>query len=362
MTAKKKIVIAKVLIFISICLFATSFVLTIMDGGVVDPERDTEVVSSNNNGITITTIDDTSIDNNDEEIVPDSDDIVNIPSPKPSPKPSPSPSNVPGGVPSNPPVQKPSPTPSPVPSPSAPPVNNGETNPAVPTVDQVNNRLRNNLQNKYGVIIKFGSETEGYNVAGLTTVPISNSYTIQSALTTLSNQMALYPNGFFDEIKKGGIPLTIYLVKRYSNGNVTGVTDSNYSRAYMSLATDFAFAETFNHETYHYVERYISKLGGSFSGWNSLNPTNFKYGTISSDYSYNTTFSADAYFVNNYAQTDEFEDRASTFEYMMDNSKPMCLNYGKRIWLKARYMCETIDLIFNTVSPNTTEYWERFIY
>ena len=46
---------------------------------------------------------------------------------------------------------------------------------------------------------------------------------------------------------------------------------------------------------------------------------------------------------------------------MMATSKASCLNYGKRIWLKAKYMADQMDLFFETVSPNVTEYWERYL-
>ena len=72
--------------------------------------------------------------------------------------------------------------------------------------------------------------------------------------------------------------------------------------------------------------------------------------------------SKDAYFVNNYAQTSADEDRASTFEYMTAENKEVCLEPNNPIWLKAKYMCEQIDIAFNSVNDKTIEYWERFVY
>ena len=168
----------------------------------------------------------------------------------------------------------------------------------------------------------------------------------------------------FKEIKTGGIPLTVYLVNNYSLDGVTGATDSNYSFANISVAVIYPFNETFFHESYHYIERYILKKGLSYNAyaWANYNPNNFSYGNVINDYSYSTTFSDDSFFVNNYAQYSAEEDRASTFEYMMAENKASCLNQNKPVWQKAQLMSSTIDAALNCVSPDVTEYWERFLW
>lgn len=230
------------------------------------------------------------------------------------------------------------------------------------TLEQTNDKLRRLIEKNYDITIKYGSETSGYNVGGMSTNIISNSADCQTALINLNKNLALYPSGFFRELKGKGFPLTFYLIKNFSNPTVTGVTDSASKDIIIAIATDYDFADTFNHEVYHYVERYIFSKGFKFTSWNSLNPSGFNYGTVNNNYSYTETFSEDAFFVNGYAQTDDEEDRASTFEYMMKDSKASCLNKGKTVWLKAKTMSEQMDYFLNTVSPDYTEYWERFIY
>lgn len=239
----------------------------------------------------------------------------------------------------------------------------GNTNNSVqiPTLDDANNNLRNNIQNTYGITVKYGNDTAGYKVGGFSTTPINNSTAVNAALNRLKNALNLYPRGFFNEIKNGGIPLTVLLVNNYSDNSITGVTDSSYSYADISIALVHPFEESFYHESYHYIERYIFKKGGNYNTWNSLNPSNFQYGTIVNNYSYSNTFAESAPFVNNYAQSSATEDRASTFEYMMAGSKASCLNYGQVVWQKANLMKNTIEAVFNTVSPTITEYWERHI-
>ena len=176
----------------------------------------------------------------------------------------------------------------------------------------------------------------------------------------LKNTLNKYPKGLFKEIINGGIPLTIILIKSYSDSNITGITDSSYSYANISIATMYPFDESFYHESYHYIERYLFKNGANYNSWDSLLPLNFNWGTIDGSLSYSNTFSSDAFFVNNYAQTSASEDRASTFEYMMADTKASCLNVGNTIWKKAVYMSRTIDSVFDCVKPDVIEYWERF--
>ena len=163
-------------------------------------------------------------------------------------------------------------------------------------------------------------------------------------------------------MRAGGIPLTVFLINNYSDRQVTGVTDSNYSYANISIAALYPFEESFFHESYHYIERYLFKNNASFgSAWYMLNPGGSYSGNINRSLSYDSTYLSSAPFVNDYAQTSPEEDRASTFEYMMANSKASCLNNGNVVWRKARMMSSTIDAVFNTVTPNTVEYWERFL-
>lgn len=234
-------------------------------------------------------------------------------------------------------------------------------NRVVDDIDKENLKLRNEIEKEFSIKVRYGSETEGYTVGGVTTVPITDPNLANKVLNDLYNTLSLYPNGLFKEIRDGGIPLTIILVNNYSESGITGITDSSYDYANISIAAVYDFAESFYHESYHYMERYMFKRKANFNSWESLNPQNFVWSTIDGSLSYSNTFKEDAYFVNNYAQTSAEEDRASTFEYMMANTKASCLNRNNNVWYKATYIALTIESVLDTVSPDTIEYWERFI-
>lgn len=225
-----------------------------------------------------------------------------------------------------------------------------------------NNTLRNTIENQYGLSIKYGKETEGYMVDTLSTFPITDENEINKALLDMQSTISLFPEDLFWELKNNGYPLTIYLIKNYSVENITGITESYSNRVNISISTKFSFGETFNHEVYHYLENFITKFkGANYSSWNTLNLSNFTYGSARSDLSYNRTYSEDAYFVNNYAQTSANEDRASTFEYMMFTNKASCLNTNKPVWKKAKFMSQLLEKYLESVKPEVTEYWERHL-
>ena len=234
------------------------------------------------------------------------------------------------------------------------------------TIDEINDNLRKEIEKKYNIYIKYGDETENYSVkSGTTTIstnPIINSNVINNQLHYLNDTLSLYPNGMFKEIKNGGIPLTILLIDSYSESSITGVTDSTYDYANISIAAMYSFEESFYHESYHYIERYMFKKGANFNSWDSLNPNGFNWNTIDGNLSYSNTFSEDAWFVNNYAQTAATEDRASTFEYMMASSKASCLNNGSNVWKKANYMAQMIRQVLNSVKKSSSVRWEQYLY
>lgn len=324
MQSKAKMFLAKLLIIFSVIFIGIGVVLTLFsDDKVFHPIYDvTLIASTENEKISITTA---ASDEKDESIVENNVSSTNIDNSS---------------------------------------IQNAVTNTEVvsPTIDDVNEALRKEIEKNYGVKVKYAKETLGYSVGGMKTTEISDATISQKALLNLNLALALYPKGFFQEIKSKGLPLTFYLVKCYSTDNVTGVTDSSNKNIVISIATDYDFIDTFHHEIYHYIEKSMIASGATFTSWGTLNPVGFKYGVIDSSYSYARTFSSDAFFVNSYAMTDQYEDRASTFEYMMKSSKASCLNYGNTVWLKAKTMSEQIDYFFSSVNSDVTEYWERHIY
>ena len=71
--------------------------------------------------------------------------------------------------------------------------NDTSTPPA--NIDNVNNQLRNSIQSTYDITVKYGSETNGYTVGGMTTNSIADPYVVNQNLNKLNTALGLYPNG-----------------------------------------------------------------------------------------------------------------------------------------------------------------------
>ena len=231
-------------------------------------------------------------------------------------------------------------------------------------IKSYNNNLRKTIEETYSIIVKYGSETDGYKAGDMSVVSISDVNTMKYSLEQLNECLSLYPKDFFKEFGDEDLKLKVYLIQRYSTENVTGITELYANNVTISIALDYSFAESFHHEVYHYIEHYIERMNGEFGIWNTYNPNGFIYGeSPNSKWSFNQTLQPDAFFVNNYAQSDADEDRASTFEYMTANTKALCydsVNYP--IWKKSSYIALMIDTYFDTVDSKVIDYWERFIY
>lgn len=231
-------------------------------------------------------------------------------------------------------------------------------------IKSYNNNLRKTIEETYSIIVKYGSETDGYKAGDMSVVSISDVNTMKRSLEQLNECLSLYPKDFFKEFGDEDLKLKVYLIQSYSTENVTGITELYANNVTISIAMDYSFAESFHHEVYHYIEHYIERMNGEFGIWNTYNPNGFIYGeSPNSKWSFNQTLQPDAFFVNNYAQSNADEDRASTFEYMTANTKALCydsVNYP--IWKKSSYIALMIDTYFDTVDSKVIDYWERFIY
>lgn len=362
MSNKSRIILARVMIFCSVILIGSGVYLNLQETKpIIDPVSD--VTTPDNDSVIITTNDGmppTATNDNDSDKTGNSDNATAVPNDSTSSD-TPVPNNTTtsgntgntsstgntSGTNTN---STPSPSPAPDPEPEPAPV-----------VDQ-NVVFRKSIEDTYGVKVFYGNETSGYSVGGMSTTVIPDS-SISSALTQLNDALATYPVGFFQEFLNKNINVNVYLIKNYSANNVTGVTDTSFKRINISIAMDFPFNESFHHEVLHAIEYYIERSGGKFTSWNSFNPADFSYGSENKDYSYSVTGEASSYFVNNYAQVSQSEDRASTFEYMTASKRYSCFDsHGYPIWKKSDYLSRMIDTYFNTVTPEVIDYWERYVY
>lgn len=239
----------------------------------------------------------------------------------------------------------------------------------VKTQEEINDEFRKSIENEYGVTIKYGNEMGDYRLSGYLPTKLTDPLEINENLDNIKKYIAYYPVGFFKEMKDFGMPLTIYLVKNIPNSGIAGIADKEfYDDIKITVCTDEFFFRVFHHEIYHYIEAYMEVVGydnGVFTNWDSFNPDEFIYGSTNSSYSYSLINPPiNSYFINDYGQTNDREDRATIFEDLISRAYETNNSFisTNNIWLKGKAICEEIDKYFDTVNLDNIERWERFIY
>ena len=229
-------------------------------------------------------------------------------------------------------------------------------------IEEENKKLKEKIYSKYGVKVNYGKETDTSPIANTNMFPIvlNDQIKINRALQTIEETLEKYPKNMFRELDKI-MPMNITLIASFTRADVTGCTYAKLRQTIIYIAVKDKTDLTLYHEIYHYMENYITSRGASFVTWNRLNTRNYKYGNIDNTLSYSTTGKDKSYFVNNYAQTSPAEDRASTFEYMMEEVIPSCLKKDTPIYYKAKYIAKSLEEFINSVKKEKNRYWERFI-
>ena len=303
MTKEKQITLAKVLLSFALVLILLGIAFHLESQTLINPITNTHVIGkTDTSDINITTTD-TPVTSTEEEPAP-STETKNPETGNPNISESPSNSEESNQV-----TEQPSP-------PAATP----------PSIETTNDNLRKSIENTYGITVRYGVETNGYTIAGLSTVRLTDSNRINQLLNELNSNLALYPAGFFNETKQAGYTLTIYLIKQYSQANVTGITDSTTKNILISLATDYSFTESLHHEIYHYIEKYMYAKGANYTTWNTLNPIGFNYGETNNSYSFASTGSP-----TGSSNTVFTETELSNFSFTVLSVELVCSNSSRTV-------------------------------
>lgn len=233
------------------------------------------------------------------------------------------------------------------------------------TQAEKNDEYRKQLQNKYLVKIAYKDELGNYTINGYGSDKLNDDNKINNCLGEIDKTLKNYPNGFFEEMKDYGMPLTIYLVNSIS-GNVAGLTDAkDKSDIKIMIAPASLFENTLNHEIMHYIDSYIKVKGYPIdinTTMKDVNPVGFTYGETSNEYVYYFTSVDNAYFLSAYGKTNYLEDRAVIFSDLM--TRTFAKDYyddGTPINKKAKLISSQIKEHFNTLSNTGRYYWDRFL-
>lgn len=240
------------------------------------------------------------------------------------------------------------------------------------------------LEERYGVTILLSAQgqeaCEAVWDAVVTTTdqwPLEDEpYAIARTLEALDRTLALYPEGFFRQMRntmgEGGVRF-IPVGHIENDVNAVGLTYETYGwqNIYIDVTLD-TFESVICHEIWHATEGVISYRDWvSFDpgNWSVCNPEGFFYNEDVEDadpnpsrWTFNYEMDAqNVYFVDAYARTNAKEDRARIMEYVMANEDLAgALMQSPYITQKLEIMCQAIRNSFDTSAWGDLR-WERLL-
>ena len=223
-----------------------------------------------------------------------------------------------------------------------------------------NIKLIQKLNSQYNInIYAYDSSVRYFN--DFYVLPETSDIVINEKLLELQDILRYFNKDFFDKfklLKNNGIK--IYFNK-YVGPSDLSIQTSNPIAYTTKIEKDYIiainindedFKNNFLHELMHCIEININDLytGNKiqfypFESWNDYNPNGFEYEysyvTSPSD-KYTTSQTNNVYFVDTYAKTYPNEDRARTFEYILDDEETNVLLQYPGLKKKANYIKSTI--------------------
>ena len=237
---------------------------------------------------------------------------------------------------------------------------------------------------KYGVQILLSSQCAGaaaqcdYEIALTSDTMDSREElgSINAALKSIERCLALYPDGFFAQLKnsmgEGGV--RFLLVEEIKSG--FGTSGCTYERgAWQNIALDIRLAYGLDgivcHELWHATENHILSCDYSLftvDGWAKLNPQGFSYyegydytDPDSRHWTYYSGGDEGVYFVDSYSRTFASEDRARIMEFFMTrDDDAQELIKSPAIKKKLQHMSSALRSVFDTSGWENVR-WERFL-
>lgn len=237
-------------------------------------------------------------------------------------------------------------------------------------LEAVGQRLEK-LEKRYGVEILYWNEVEAL-------APWNYSFTAEyrtepytAYLSKLERALENFPKGFFKKAaawSESG-KLNIMLVQGIYGGvetekyaSASGIQFHANGDAYIALTVGEDIDSWFYHELGHLLDNRILSTTNAYSGWNSLNPWDFKY---DNDYIKNQDRTDTKYlegerrhFVDFYSMSFAVEDRSRIFEYacMPGNEEIFASQYMQR---KLSRVCQGIRKAFDLKGESYI--WEQYL-
>lgn len=239
------------------------------------------------------------------------------------------------------------------------------------------------LEKEYGLKIEMGANIPT-SFDDYDTVQVTDTSRMSGALSAISDALAIYPEGYFEDVSDGYyrdivIYLTGTLTPHDDTANIQdagGFTTQSGGLAKVAFNIDYDLDRgTIIHELTHVLDyRLEGKDEMDDDGWNELNPDgfNYYYSYIDSDgnsyeYTGDTAYTPLAetdperiYFVDTYSKTYPMEDRARLMEYLLRDPENVETYFGgEPIQKKLTWYFRAIRDAIGTDSWPQETAWEK---
>ena len=153
--------------------------------------------------------------------------------------------------------------------------------------------------------------------------------------------------------------IRIYIVTKIESDDSVSGLQFKYYDTYTMVVDTFDFKRTLYHELMHTMEDALDVKGkNAFNKWSSYNPKKYKYVGKYNPYELTLKYSdgyfgeEDVYFIDNYAQTNELEDKARIFENIAMNT-PEIIKKNPKLLEKSKYLVSELIKYYPMLENST---------
>jgi len=263
-----------------------------------------------------------------------------------------------------------------------------EASPSVSPSEEANvtvEELGIQIEERYGVKLYWDQDSVEY---GWSQHPVSDFDALRSCLTLLDEQLALYPENFFQQFKSMGYPMEIMLTDLIINEEdemADGRSDANDTKTLVvlvvseeMLGADYSSASNytrFQYVLHHEIGHTIYQHVCDFDNYETFDIYGEFLDFLPPDYSVGGTFIMDeeyqayipendidnVYFCDSYAMSNLAENMASLFGYSMCPTPPWTFE-SPHVQDQLRYFFNAIRKVYGSSDWPAETYWERVLH